>query len=240
MEQSRTLSVGFLGIGAIAAAMIDALMSGPNASVINVVVSPRSAVRSAELASRHPRVRVAPDNQSVVDAADIVVLSVLPDQMPALCASLVFREEHIIASLAAGWPPSILAEHVEPASTICQMIPLPMIALHTGPVVLCPPVPELEHLLEGCGEIVGRRAGAGPHCVELCVSDDVDIPRLREFGDRLVCRGRPRSDTAKEYVAALFARSGRRNDAHEPTLDWLECPRSMRRPEDSTSTFDCR
>ena len=43
MEQSRTLSVGFLGIGAIAAAMIDALMSGPNASVINVVVSPRSA-----------------------------------------------------------------------------------------------------------------------------------------------------------------------------------------------------
>ena len=76
MEQSRTLSVGFLGIGAIAAAMIDALMSGPNASVINVVVSPRSAARSAELASRHRRVRVAPDNQSVVDAADIVVLSV--------------------------------------------------------------------------------------------------------------------------------------------------------------------
>src|SRR5690348_14389642 len=132
MEQSRTLRVGFVGIGAIAAAVIDAAMSGPNASDINVVVSPRSAARSAELASRHHRVRVASDNQSVVDAADIIVLSVLPDQMPALCASLVFREDHIVASLAAGWPPSWLAEHVEPASTVCQMIPLPMIALHTG------------------------------------------------------------------------------------------------------------
>jgi pyrroline-5-carboxylate reductase len=205
MEQSRTLSVGFLGIGAIAAAMIDALMSGPNASVINVVVSPRSAARSAELASRHRRVRVAPDNQSVVDAADIVVLSVLPDQMPALCASMVFREEHIVASLAAGWPPSILAEHVEPASTVCQMIPLPMIALHTGPVVLCPPVPELEHLLEGCGEIVAVEREQDL-IVLSCASATMSTFLAFENSviDWSVGEGLDPT-TAKEYVAALYA-----------------------------------
>ncbi len=33
------------------------------------------------------------------------------------------------ASLVAGWPPSVLASRVAPASSICQLIPLPMVAL---------------------------------------------------------------------------------------------------------------
>ena len=154
MEKGRSLRVGFVGVGAIVTAMVDALMSGPHADQIDIVLSPRSVARSAQLAARHPRVRVAPDNQLVVDAAEIVILAVLPDQMAALCSSLSFRKEQVVVSLAAGWPPSLLAEYVDPATTVCQMIPLPMIAMHTGPVVICPRVRQVEHLLEGCGEIV--------------------------------------------------------------------------------------
>jgi pyrroline-5-carboxylate reductase len=154
MNKEPAVHVGFVGVGAIATAIVDALMSGPHAEEIDVVVSPRSAPRSAELAARHRQVRVAPNNQLVVDAADIVILAVLPDQMAALCSSLSFRDEQVVVSLAAGWPPSLLAEHVEPAKTVCQMIPLPMIALHTGPVVICPRVRQVEQLLQGCGEVV--------------------------------------------------------------------------------------
>jgi pyrroline-5-carboxylate reductase len=203
MDEGRPLRVGFVGVGTIATAIVDALMSGPHADEIDVVLSPRSGPRSAELA-RHRQVRVAPHNQLVVDAADIVILAVLPDQMAALCSSLSFREEQVVVSLAAGWPPSLLAEHVAPAVTVCQMIPLPMIALHTGPVVICPRVRRVEHLLEGCGEIVNIEREEDL-IVLSCASATMSTFLAFENTviDWSIKRGLD-AQTAKDYVAALF------------------------------------
>jgi pyrroline-5-carboxylate reductase len=50
----KILRVGFVGVGAIATAIVDALMSGPHADEIDVVLSPRSAPRSAELCGAAP------------------------------------------------------------------------------------------------------------------------------------------------------------------------------------------
>jgi pyrroline-5-carboxylate reductase len=176
MDEGRLFRVGLVGVGAIATAIVDALMSGPHADEIDIVLSPRSAPRSAELAARHRQVRVAPYNQSVVDAADIVILAVLPDQMAALCSSLSFREEQVVVSLAAGWPPSLLAEHVAPAATVCQMIPLPMIALHTGRDL--PTSSPGRASPGGLRRNRDPRAGSRPDRVELCIGDDVDVPRI--------------------------------------------------------------
>jgi pyrroline-5-carboxylate reductase len=204
MDEGGPFRVGFVGVGAIAAAIVDALMSGPHADEIDVVLSPRSAPRSAELAARHHQVRVAPHNQLVVDAADIVILAVLPDQMAALCSSLSFREEQVVASLAARWPPSLLAEHVDPATTVCQMIPLPMIALHTGPVVICPRVRRIEHLLESCGEIVGIEREEDLMVLS-CASATMSTFLAFENTviDWSINHGLD-GQTAKDYVAALF------------------------------------
>jgi pyrroline-5-carboxylate reductase len=204
MDEGRSLRVGFVGVGAIATAIVDALMSGPHADEIDIVLSPRSAPRSAELAARHRQVLVAPYNQLVVDAADIVILAVLPDQMAALCSSLSFREEQVVVSLAAGWPPSLLAEHVDPAATVCQMIPLPMIALHTGPVVICPRVRRVEHLLEGCGEIVTIEREADL-IVLSCAS--ATMSTFLAFENTVIdwsIKHGLDAQTAKDYMAGLF------------------------------------
>ena len=196
--------MGFVGVGAIATAIVDALMSGPHAEEIDVVLSPRSASRSAELAARHPQVRVAPDNQLVVEAADIVILAVLPEQMAALCSSLSFGEEQVVVSLAAGWPPSLLAEHVAPATAVCQMIPLPMITSHTGPVVICPRVRRVEHLLEGCGEIVSLEREEDlivMSCASVTMSTFVAFENT--VIDWSIQHGLD-AQTAKDYVAGLF------------------------------------
>jgi pyrroline-5-carboxylate reductase len=200
----NALRVGFVGVGAIATAIVDALMSGPHAAEIDVVLSPRSAPRSAELAARHRQVRVAPDNQLVVDAADIVILAVLPDLMAALCSSLSFRKEQIVVSLAAGCPPSLLAERVDPAATVCQMIPLPMIALHTGPVVICPRVRRLEYLLEGCGEVVSLEREENL-IVLSCASGTMST--FLEFENTVIdwaIKYGLDAQTAKDYVVGLF------------------------------------
>lgn len=203
MDEERPLRVGFVGVGAIATAIVDALMSGPHADKIDIVLSPRSAPRSAELGARYRQVRVAPHSQLVVDSADFVILAVLPDQMAALCSSLSFREEQIVVSLA-GWPPSLLAEHVDPAATVCQMIPLPMIAMHIGPVVICPRVRRVEYLLEGCGEIVTIEREADL-IVLSCASATMSTFLAFENTviDWSIEHGLD-AQTAKEYVAALF------------------------------------
>jgi pyrroline-5-carboxylate reductase len=151
---SEPVRIGVVGVGAIAAAVVDALVTGPNADELSVVLSPRSVDRAARLAAQHAQVRIAGGNQQVLDESDVVLLAVLPGQVADACDALRFRDDHVVLNLAAGWPPSVLAPVVAPATQVCQLIPLPMIALHTGPVVLHPAHPLVERLLEGCGDVI--------------------------------------------------------------------------------------
>jgi pyrroline-5-carboxylate reductase len=196
--------IGVIGVGTIAVALVEAIASGPRRSDVEVLLSPRSEQRSSDLASRFPSVRVATDNQAVLDACDVVVLAVLPPQVAEVCAALRFRADHVVASLAGGWPPSMLARHVAPATTICQLIPLPMIVLRTGPVVMFPHVPVVAGLLEGCGEVVVLEREADVillNCVSASMSTYFQLQTtLVEWA---VGQGLPRT-TAAGYVTSLL------------------------------------
>lgn len=148
------MRIGFIGVGAIAQACIEGLLTGPHAQTLEVQVSPRSRERVTQLDARFAQVNVAESNQAVVDHSDILFLSVLPNQMTELCAELNFRADQIVCSLVAGVWPSLLKGMIAPASVGCQLIPLPVIALHVGPVVLSPDVPEVRSLFNGCGDLV--------------------------------------------------------------------------------------
>jgi pyrroline-5-carboxylate reductase len=141
-------------VGSIAAAVVSAILQGPNGDLIDVVLSPRSTARSQSLAERFRQVRIAPSNQAVVDGGNVVFVSVLPDQVVEVCSLLKFRDDQIVVGLSAGWPPSRLAPHVAPAPLTCQVIPLPMITLGVGPIVLYPGIPDVERLLIDSGRLI--------------------------------------------------------------------------------------
>lgn len=205
---SDRVRVGVVGVGTIAVAVIDALMSGPGAADVDVVLSPRSEHRSAELALRHPAVRVAADNQDALDGCDVVLLAVLPAQLADVCASLRFRPDHVVASLVAGWPPSLLSSHVAPATTLCQLIPLPMIALGAGPVVLFPEVAVVADLLDGCGELVVLDRESDVivlSCVSATMSTFFELQTT--LVDWAAGKGLARA-TAVDYVTSLYAGLG--------------------------------
>lgn len=148
------MRLGFVGVGAISAAMVEAICTGPRAGAYEFVLSPRNARRAADLADRFPEVSVAVSNQAVVDASDIVFLGVLPPQAEQVCGELTFRAEQIVASLVAGLPPSKVAALVAPATQVCQMIPMPPIVLHVGPIVISPALTPVVDVFEGCGDII--------------------------------------------------------------------------------------
>lgn len=145
--------IGFLGVGTVATAVIHSLCA-THGSNVRIVLSPRSHQRSEELAVRYAQCSRLGSNQEVVDAADIVVLAMRPQQMDDVLAGLSFRKDQAVASFIAGSPPSVIAELVSPAHRIAQLIPLPAIELSRGPLLICPNVAAIVEVFAPLGDSI--------------------------------------------------------------------------------------
>lgn len=146
-------NIGFLGVGTISEAVIRAMCTRPDMTD-TLFLSPRSEARSRVLADAFAHCTRLDSNQAVVDASDIVVLAMRPQEFDAAMAELSFRPDQIIASFIAATPPSGIAQHTAPATQVCQLIPLPPIALHRGPLVICPGIPEVVQAFAGLGDVI--------------------------------------------------------------------------------------
>lgn len=93
------MNIGFLGTGHIAAPMARSAARQGHA----VTVSRRSEAVSHGLATSGLGISVA-DNQAVLDAADLVVLSLRPAAWREAVAGLTWRSQHRILSVMAGVP----------------------------------------------------------------------------------------------------------------------------------------
>lgn len=101
--------VGFIGCGTIAAAIATGLATtegrdGEPPLVSSMALSRRSKAKSAALAERFPDlVTVHDDNQEILDKADIIFITVLPDQASTVLQSLKFDpERHNLVSLVVS------------------------------------------------------------------------------------------------------------------------------------------
>ncbi len=147
------MRIGFLGVGTISTAVIHALYAADRER-FTIFLSPRSAEATRKLATTCPRCIRLDSNQAVIDASDMVVIAMRPQQVDAALRGLVFRADQTIASFVAAMPPSRMAPLVAPATRIAQLIPLPPIALHKGPLLICPAIPEIMAAFAGLGDIV--------------------------------------------------------------------------------------
>ncbi|MEM7453703.1 MAG: NAD(P)-binding domain-containing protein [Planctomycetota bacterium] len=147
------MKIGFLGVGAIAEAMIIGLCTAGKFEG-EVILSPRSVSRSNALASRFANVEVASTNQELVDRCDLLFLAVLPDQFQACMSELDFRSEMKLVSLVAGFSVGEIAELASPATSVWRIIPLPPVEHGLGAIPLYPRDAEIEKLLSSIGDVV--------------------------------------------------------------------------------------
>lgn len=140
------MTLGFIGTGNIASAVVTGLCAAP-APPGKVLVSPRSAEKAFALAAAFPAVEVAPDNQAVVDGSATVVLAVRPQDAERILTPLRFRAEQRVISLLALTPLETARELVAPAGAagaagaIVRALPLPSCAERLGPIVVYPGEP---------------------------------------------------------------------------------------------------
>jgi pyrroline-5-carboxylate reductase len=143
-------TIGFIGTGNIASALVEGFATGDAAPVI--LISPRNRDKSAALAARFECVTVADDNQAVVDGADTLFLSVRPQAAEAVLSALRFRPEQRIVSLVATWSLADLASLLYPACEVVRAVPLPPAARRLGAVPYCPARPFAQALLAQIGK----------------------------------------------------------------------------------------
>lgn len=86
------MKLGFIGTGTISEAIVNSIV-GSGRRIDSITVSPRNAGMAAKLADTHAVVRIAPDNQAVIDDSDMLFITVRPQVVEEVLRPLRFRKE---------------------------------------------------------------------------------------------------------------------------------------------------
>lgn len=150
VSMSSQSTIGFIGVGEIAEAIVEGLMASDAPPPVHL--SPRGRERAASLSTRFPdQVTVAGSNQEVVDAADTVVLAVLPDQLTEVVGPLEFRDDQVVISALAGVTIAEVAAAVGAPVPVIRAIPMPPVRDRTVATVITPEHPAATALFDRTG-----------------------------------------------------------------------------------------
>ena len=197
------MTLGFIGTGTMAAAMVEGLGGG------DILLSPRGAEVAADLARRFPGVRIATDNQAVIDGSDMVVLAVRPQVAEAVIRPLRFRAEQTVVSVIAATQIGSLRDWIGLELPIIRAIPLPFAANRASVTPLYPPDAEVAALF--------NRLGTALPCESLAEFDLLAVGSalmgsyfglLETAQGWLVAQGLD-DRAARTYLAGLFANLGK-------------------------------
>lgn len=147
------MKLGFIGTGALTSAIVTGLKSVPGDSV-PVLLSPRNEEIAAGLASRYPDVRIATDNQAVLDHCDTIMLAVRPQIAHDVLSELRFRRDHRVVSLIATLSREEISALIVPAEQVTKALPMPMIAHRQGATIICPSDPSMAALFGRLGKVI--------------------------------------------------------------------------------------
>jgi pyrroline-5-carboxylate reductase len=194
---------GVLGIGSLASAIVTGLSDGV-AEPPTVVVSPRNAETAARLADRYPSVSVATGNQEVVDAADVVVVTLRRADAEVL-SELGWREDHVVVSAIAGVPLGRLTELVAPAGRVARAVPMLSVAIRSNRTPVHPPIEPALRLFEALGGAMPIEGGDEFEAIFTAMGTVAPFfEYLRILSDFLVGHGLAPAD-ARQIVAGTFS-----------------------------------
>jgi len=216
-QDDPVVTYGVLGVGSIASAMVTGLCDGvPDAP--EVVLSPRNAERARDLAARLPTVRVAMDNQAVLDRSDVVLVCLLPGHATEVLQDLRFRAGQAVVSAMAGVPVAQLAELVAPATDIARGIPVPAVASRSSVTAVHPATEAATSLFGSLGgfvEVAHERSFDSLSAASATVA--AHFRYLGAIAGWLTREGMNEAD-ARRYVADTFAALS--GELQSPDLDF--------------------
>lgn len=191
--------LGFLGTGAIAAAMVQALAGQGH----RIWVSERNADTAASLAARFDEVSVVP-NAEVVARADTLILCLMAETARAVLPGLPFRADQTVLSVMADLSRAGLAPLIAPAKDPAIFIPLPFVAQGGCPLPVTPDSAAVRALFGDRNTVIPCRDETALNAhFAACALASVTFAQMQETADWLAGHtGDPSG--AEAYVTALL------------------------------------
>jgi pyrroline-5-carboxylate reductase len=117
-------TIGFLGAGNMAEALLRGLLRGGHADPAQVLASGPRAERAEELRTRWG-IKATTSNLELVDQADIVVLSIKPQIMRRVLDEISerLRPDVLVISVAAGVPIAAIEGRLRPGTRVIRTMP---------------------------------------------------------------------------------------------------------------------
>jgi pyrroline-5-carboxylate reductase len=197
-------SIGIIGAGEIAAAMVDGLRDVA-VDTPAIFLSPRNAKTADELAARHRAVQVCEDNQSVIDQAELVLLAVRPDVVRDVLEPLDVPGDRVLVSAVAAWSVEELNALLDNEVTVVRAIPLPAVRQRRGITALYPGHPVVEELFNQLG---GTVVAPRPEILDAFSAATASISTHLHYLDtvaRWMTRQGVAPDAAERYVRTMFS-----------------------------------
>ncbi|MGW3209960.1 NAD(P)-binding domain-containing protein [Streptomyces sp. NPDC001135] len=145
--------IGVIGVGEIGRAIVEGLYDRDD-DVPEVFLSPRGARTAAELSERYDGVRVCPDNQAVVDRAEIVIIAVRRQDRHAALAGLTVADDKTVINVMSGVGNDDLRRTLATDAPLVRAIPLPAIRERRSVTVVYPSHPVADTLFERLGGVL--------------------------------------------------------------------------------------
>lgn len=144
-------TLGIIGVGELTEKMVHGLIRSSNIS--QVYLSPRNHEKALNL-SRAYGCKCMLDNQSVIDASDIVLIGVRPNQLTALADEIRIKPAQCLISVVAGVSIKKLQQLFSHEYCVRAMLSYAA-EINKSTVVVYPQNTEVQELLNPLGNLIG-------------------------------------------------------------------------------------
>jgi pyrroline-5-carboxylate reductase len=216
VEGHEDMNLGFIGTGALTSAIVSGLKSVPGDSVL-VYLSPRNEKIAATLAAAYPDVRVASDNQAVLDNCDTIMLAVRPQVVHQVLPELNFRRDHHVVSLIATLSRAAIVELTAPAEQITKALPMPMIAYRLGGTIISPPHSGIAAFFGRLGKVIEVEDLSEFDALSVATATFAAYFKYLETIHRWLKEHGVADSKARDYVATLYKALASAPDAKPDT-----------------------
>ena len=197
------MNIGFIGTGKIASAVITGIFKS-NIIYKKLIISPRNKGTAKKLKKKFNSIKIAKNNQEVINSCDWIFLSITPTVGEKIIKDLKFKSNQTIISFISTISLKQLKKAIKVKAKIVRAIPLPPIALKKGPVPICPPNKNVRDFFNKIGtviEVKNEKSSINFWSTSGMMAPFYEL--LRIMTDWLVKKGVKR-DNAQRYITSLF------------------------------------
>ena len=197
------MNIGFIGTGKIANSVITGIFKS---KIIykKIVISPRNKEIAKKLKRKFNTVRIAKNNQEILNLCDWIFLSVTPSVGEKIIRELKFNSNQTVISFISTINLKQLKKVIKVKAKIVRAIPLPPISLKKGPVPICPPNKKVKDFFNKIGttvEIKNEKSSINFWSTSGMMAPFYEL--LRVMTEWLIKRGVKRNN-AQKYITSLF------------------------------------